>query len=331
MSIDRARSEEPSLALIDEVRPLVARHVRRTPLLRSEWLSRETGGEVFLKCENLQLLGSFKVRGGIAAVARLSDEERRRGVLASSAGNHGQGLAYAGRVFGVACAIAVPRDVPRVKEEAIRALGARVFKSPFDGYDDTQAWTLEHAEELGGGVFVSPYESAPVVAGNGGTLAIEVLEEIPDLDTLIIPCGGGGCAIGAGIVAHGRYPHARVVGVNTDASPGMWLSRRDGRAHERVQSRPTIADGIEGGVGERSFQLAERTLDEVVLAKESTIRAAVPAILRKEHMLVEGAGAAGVAALLDGRVSGRRMAIVLTGANIDLPRLAELLGEGQVP
>lgn len=310
-----------SFELIEEIRPEVARHVRRTPLVRSDWLSETTGGEVWLKCENLQRTGSFKARGGFAAASRA-----RGPVLASSAGNHGQGLALGAKSYGVPCTIVVPRTIPRVKEEAIRRLGARVVKAPFDGYDDTQTWTLERQTELGG-TFISPFEAPEVIAGNGGTLALEIFDELKGLDALVIPCGGGGCAIGAGIAARTASPGTRVVGVNTDASPGMWLSRRDGRPHLRVESAPTIAEGIEGGVSEASFEMANRWVDELTVVPERTIRRGVVEVLRREKMLVEGSGAAGVAALLEGNVPPGKVCVLLSGSNIDLDRLAELLAE----
>ncbi|MEW6745974.1 MAG: pyridoxal-phosphate dependent enzyme [Planctomycetota bacterium] len=321
----------PAIELIHELRTIVSRHVRRTPLLRSEWLSSLTGSEVFLKLESLQITGSFKVRGALAAVSRLSEAKRARGLIAASAGNHGQGLAFAARLFDVPCTVVVPRNVADIKEAGMRARGARVIRSPHDGYDATQEWTFEHLEELGG-TWVSPFDDPAVIAGNGGTLALEIFEEGgPEeggpFDALVVPCGGGGCAIGMGIVAHARTPATRVVGVNTDASPGMWLSRRDGRPYLTVESAPTIADGIEGGVSERSYEWGKSSIDEVVLVREQTIRRAVAEIARHEHVIVEGAGAAGVAALLEGGVRGERLAVVLTGSNIDSARLRELLEE----
>jgi threonine dehydratase len=295
-------------------------------LIPSPWLSSLTGAEVFLKCEGLQVTGSFKVRGAIAALSRLDDAVRRRGVVASSAGNHGLGLARAASVFGIPATVVIPRRAPEVKAAGIEALGARVVRSPHDGYDRTQAWTLAHLDDLGG-AFVSPFEDRAVIAGNGGTTALEIFEEVSDLDALVIPCGGGGCSMGAGIAAGARSPGTRIIAVNTDASPGMWMSRRDGRPHLEVESRPTIAEGIEGGVGALSFPLAERTIDEVVMVSEATIRRAVVEVLLHERLLVEGSGAAGVAALLEGKAEGKRLGVVLTGSNIDGGRLQELLEE----
>lgn len=314
--------QDVSFERILEVRDHVARHTRRTPLLRSEWLSAATGAEVWIKCEGLQVTGSFKVRGALAFLAL----RRPRVVLGCSAGNHGVGLAFAAREAAVPCTIVVPRDAPAVKAEAIAALGARVIRSPHSGYDETEAWTLERREELGG-TFVSPYDDPAVVAGNGGTTALEILEDAPPLDAIVVPCGGGGLATGIGIAARRQSPGTRILGVNTDASPGMWRSFRDGRAHVRVEGRPTIAEGLEGGVSPAAFARARRAVDEILLVEEGRLRRAVAAIARHEHLVVEGSGAAGVAALLAGRVEARRLAVVLTGANLDPSRLAALLAE----
>lgn len=303
--------------LVHRAREIVSKHVRRTPLLRSDWLSSETGAEVWLKCENLQRTGSFKVRGGFAHLGLFPAS--KEGVLAASAGNHGQGLAMAARAFDVPCTIVVPKSVPRVKEEAIRSFGARVIKSPFDGYDDTELW----ARENGAGRWVSAFDDPGVIAGNGGTTGLEIFDEVPDIDTIVTPCGGGGCAIGLGVVAKER--NGRVIGVNSDASPGMWLSRKDGKAYLKIDSKPTIAEGLEGGVSEVSYRLGLEYIDEVVLARESDLGKVVAEIARREKMVVEGSAAAGVAALLDGQVSGNKIAVLLTGSNIDPDRFLALL------
>ena len=217
----------------------VTPHVRRTPFLHSAWLSRVAGAEVFLKCENLQHTGSFKLRGALAAIALLDSGELERGVLTSSAGNHGLGLARAARLTGAACTVVVPAGAAAVKCAAIEREGARVINCPAEGYDATQAWTLERRDELGG-VFVSPFDDLDVIAGNGGSLALEMLAQEARLDLVAVPCGGGGCATGVGFVYRQRSPRTRVVGVNCAASPGMWQSRRDGRALLQLEGEPTI-------------------------------------------------------------------------------------------
>jgi threonine dehydratase len=303
--------------LVERCCRIVQPRVRATPLIRSDWLSDSLGSDVWLKCENLQVTGSFKVRGALAAV-----EGARTPVVAASAGNHGLGLAYAARAIGVGCTVFVPRNVARVKAEAIRALGAELVVAPCDGYDATQDYALQR---VGGGTWVSPCDDPLVIAGNGGTTAMELIER--GFDTIVAPCGGGGLAIGAGIVAH-RHG-ARVVGVNTDASAGMYRSRLEGRALTRLESAPTIAEGIEGGVSEAGFRLGLEYIDDVVLVPESSIGPAVVEVLRRERMLIEGSAAAGVAAVLRGLVPRGRVCVVLTGSNIDEERVKGLLNAGR--
>ncbi len=315
---------EVDIALVERVRGVVTATARRIPLRRSDWLSALTGGEVFLKCENLQVTGSFKVRGALAALSLLPEAVRARGVVASSAGNHGLGLARAAGVFDVPAAVVVPRSVPEVKAHGIEALGGEVVFSPHEGYDATQIWTLEHLGDLGG-TFISPFEDAGVMAGGGGTLGLEIFEEAEDLEAVVVPCGGGGLGIGLGMAARARSPGTRIVGVNTDASPGMWMSRRDGRPHLKVESRPTIAEGIEGGVGVLSFPLAETYIDEVLKVPEAAVRRSVKDVFDHEGMVIEGSAAAAVAAVVEGRVRAQRMCVVLTGSNIDPERLRALV------
>lgn len=313
-------------ALARSVQPHVSPLVRRTPLVPSTWLSERTGWRVLLKCENLQLTGSFKVRGALAAIARLSPAERARGVLASSAGNHGQGLAWAARHAGVPCTIVTPNTVPTVKARAIEALGARRIDSPFAGYDDTELWTRENQERLGG-VFVSPFDDPAVMAGGGGTLALEILEDVRP-DVLVAPCGGGGLLSGLAVTFCDASPDTDIVGVNTEASPGMWRSLKDGRAHLKVDSDETLAEGIEGGVSERTFQLVRDHVDDVRLVSEARIREAMFGLVKHDHLVCEGSAATSVATLLDGLLDERSpgtAVLLLTGGNVDPARLARIL------
>ncbi len=310
---------EVPFELVERVRPAVAEHVRRTPLLASAWLADETGKRVDLKAENLQVTGSFKVRGALAALAESASGE----VFTVSTGNHGQALAFAAARLGLACTVVVPRVAPANKVEKIRARGAEVVAAPFDGFDDAQAWALEEGRFAGR--FVSAFEDAHVAAGNGGTTMLEVLEDGPELDAVVVPTGGGGLVVGVGAVCRRLAPSTRVVAVNPEASAGLWLSRRDGRAHVHLASDPTIADGVEGGVGAENYRLAETLVDDVVTVSEDAIRAAMRDTLLHEKLIVEGAGALGVAALREGKVEGERVAVLLTGGNVDARLLAELL------
>ena len=291
--------------------------LKRTRLVKSAWLSAVHGGGVLLKCEHEQETGSFKVRGAVAKVAAAKPDR----VASASAGNHGLGLAWASREAGVACTIFVPRTVPRVKAERIEALGATLVKAPFDTFDPTQEYAQSR---LDGALWVSAYDDPDVIAGNGGTTALEIFEEGP-VDAIVVPCGGGGLAIGAGIVAH-RHG-AKVIGVNSEASPGMWLSRRDGRAHLAIDSKPTIAEGIEGGVAESTYRLGLTYIDDVVTVLEAAIGRAVAETRRREGFAIEGSAAAAVAAVVEGKVPRNygRVVVVLTGGNIDPARLENLL------
>lgn len=316
-------SSEISFELIERITPGVRARVLETPLLPSPWLSELAGAEVLLKCENLQLTHSFKIRG---AIAKFVDTPGLTGVASASAGNHGQGLAWAAREFGAACKIFVPRSIPRVKEDAIRALGAELVKSPFDGFDETDLWARE---KTGGASWVSAFDDPHVMAGNGGTVVLEILERAPRVDCVVVSCGGGGMAIGAGVALHCLRPGSRVVGVNSESSPGMWLSRRDGRAHPKIESKATIAEGIEGGVPQSTYELGLRHIDDVVVVTEASIRRAVVEALRRHALLIEGSAAAAVAALMEGKIAPgvKSIAVVLSGGNIDPARLESLLAE----
>lgn len=311
------------------VAPLIGPHIRRTPLVRSEWLSAALDRPVWLKCENLQVTGSFKARGAFAALM----DQPPRAVAAASAGNHGQALALAAQTLGIPCTIVVPRDCPQVKIDGIRRWGAQVIQPPEDFpnariYDGADAYLQHRAPELGATI-ISAFEDPVVVAGNGGTLGLEILDGCPDVGTVVVPCGGGGCVGGIAVVTRARAPDVRVVGVNTDASPGMWRSFRDGHTHLTVpDAEPTVADGLEGGVRHRSYGLCRRVVHHLVLAREPTIRRTVVDLALREKLITEGSGAAGVAALLDGNIDllPGPVVVVLTGGNIDGRRLVELLG-----
>lgn len=314
------------LKLVEHVREFVGGMAVRTPCLPSEWLSSLAGAEVWLKCENLQLTGSFKVRGPLAKLPWLTKDERLCGVICASAGNHGKGLAWAAKHYGVRCTVCVPRTIPENKEKAIRRYGAKVVKTEFDGYDDTSDYAQELAKKTGG-VWISPFDDEHIMAGNGGTTALEIFEDHPKLDAIVVPCGGGGLAIGMGVVAREKSPRTRILGVNTDASPGMWLSRRDQKAHLRVESQPTIAEGLEGGVTENSFQLGLKYIDDVLVVKEKTLPTAIGELLKRHRMAVEGSAAAVVAALMEDKLPKglKRICVVLSGSNLDAARLKEIV------
>lgn len=318
------------IGLVENVRTYVGGMAHRTPILPSEWMSDLLGAQAWFKCENLQHTGSFKVRGPLARLPWLSQEERLCGVICASAGNHGKGLAWACKHYGVKCTVCVPRTIPANKERAIKRYGARVVKTEFDGYDDTADYAMELGKKTGG-VWVSPFDDDHIMAGNGGTTALEILEDLEKLDAIILPCGGGGLSVGAGVVARAKAPGLKIIGVNTDASPGMWLSRRDGRAHLRVDSQPTIAEGLEGGVSQKSYELGLQFIDDVLVVKEQTVRRAVAEMLRYHRMAIEGSAAVVIAAALEGLIPKefKRVCLVLSGSNIDISRVRDLISEEQ--
>jgi threonine dehydratase len=314
-----------SFDLIRQVRPRVERQARRTPTEPSPVLSKLSGREVYLKCENLQRTGSFKIRGATAKMTSLTDQDKRRGVMAASAGNHGQGVAWVAQDMGIEATIYVPSVCPETKREAMERYGAKVVVGSSEGFDATETEAMAVAEREGR-TWISPYDDPVVVAG-AGTAGCEIFEDVADLDAVLIPVGGGGLATGVGLAARELAPSTRIIGVNTSASPGMYLSRRDGRAYLTVESKPTIAEGLEGGISQRAFELANRYVDDVLVADEASLPRAVAQVLKSHHFVIEGSAAVTVAALLDGLVDKkfRRVCLLLTGSNVDYSRLRKIV------
>lgn len=317
--------------LIERVRPNVAERARRTPLDPSPGLSEISGREVFVKCENLQRTGSFKIRGATAKMTSLGEDDKRRGVVAASAGNHGQGVAWLAREMGIDATIYVPSVIPATKRQAIERFGATVVVSARESYDATEAEALAACEKEGK-TWISPYDDPLVMAG-AGTVGCEIFEELDNLDALLIPIGGGGLAVGVAIAAKAMSPATRMVGVNTSASPALYLSRQEGRARLTFQSKPTLAEGLEGGISQRAFELAGQYIDDVLVAEEASLPRAIAEVLRAHHFAIEGSAAVVVAALLDGLVDPKleRVGLLLTGGNIDYARLRNIVREQELP
>lgn len=313
--------------LVEHVRAYVSGLALRTPVVPSEWLSEAYGAPVFLKCENLQHTGSFKVRGPLARFPWLSKEQRMMGVLCASAGNHGKGLAWAAKHYGVHCTVCVPKSIPEGKEKAIRRFGSHVVKTAFQSYAETEKYAIELANKTGR-VWISSDDDDHIQAGNGGTTALEILEDMPKKpEAIVVPVGGGGMAIGMGVVAREISPRTKIIGVNTDAAPGMWMSRRDKMAHVTLTPKATIADGLEGGVTEESYSRGLKYIDDMVVVKESQLKKTVAEMLRRHRVAIEGAAAVGPAAILEGLLPKgmKRVCVVITGSNIDTSRLKEII------
>jgi threonine dehydratase len=300
--------------------------VERTPLLRSPALSDAAGVDVYLKCENLQRTGSFKIRGAYTALASLPAEVRSRGVVASSAGNHGLGLALSAQLLGVRVRVFVPADAPAVKRDGILRFGAEVDQTQPDydaAHDAAVAYAAEHDM-----TFVSPCTGSTLLAGQG-TLALEIIEELPALRTIIVPVGGGGLVGGIGALLRGVAPDVRIVGAQTEHTNAMAASLAAGQRVD-IPLHSTIADGLAGQVDDDGFAAGRRVIDEMCVVTEVETSSAMAAAWREHHLRVEGSGAVGIAAVLG---SGRArfegpVAVVVSGGNIDDTRWESLTSAG---
>ena len=315
---------------LDDIRAAaqrIAGAVARTPCMHSRTLSQLTGAEVWLKFENLQFTASFKERGALNKLLTLDAASRKRGVIAMSAGNHAQGVAYHATRLGARAVIVMPRGTPNTKLHNTQVLGAEVVVE-----GDTLAEAARHAHEIEareGLTFIHPYDDPAVVAGQG-TVALEMLEQAPALDTLVVPIGGGGLIAGMATAARALKPGIEVLGVESKNYSAM---------HQRLHGLPvsvggdTIAEGLAvGDVGELPLSILQNFAIEVLLTDEETIEQAVVALIEIEKTVAEGAGAAGLAALLEhpARFTGRRVGIPVCGGNIDARMLASVLMRGLV-
>jgi threonine dehydratase len=314
----------PSLSL-DDVRAAAARiagQVVRTPTLHSKTLSAIAGAEIWLKFENLQFTAAYKERGALNALLLLSDEQRRRGVIAASAGNHAQGLSYHGTRLGVPVTIVMPKTTPTVKITQTESVGGKVVLEG-ETFDEAYAHARLLEAELGL-TFVHPFDHPHVAAGQG-TVALEMLEDVPDLDMLAVPIGGGGLLTGMGTAARGINPAIGLIGVQARLFPSMFNRLK----HDDLPcGGDTLAEGIAvKEPGEFTSATLATLVDDVVLVDEAQLEAAVSLLLQIEKTVVEGAGAAGLAAVLGNReiFAGRKIGIVLCGGNIDTRLLANVL------
>jgi threonine dehydratase len=306
-----------TIADIEEARRVIAGQVLRTPMLPAPRLSALTGAEVFVKYENLQVTNSFKDRGALVKLTSLGEAERRRGVVAMSAGNHAQAVAYHAARLGIPATIVMPVTTPFVKVAATRSHGAEVV---LDGQtvSDAQA-RCESIQNERGMTLVHPYDDVRVIAGQG-TIALEMLEEVPDLDQLVIPIGGGGLISGNAIAARTVNPKIEIVGVEAMLYPAVWNALEYGN---RAIGGPTLAEGIAvKNVGKLTLPIMRELVSDVILVDEAHLERAVNAYVTLQKTMAEGAGAAGLAALLADplRFRGKRVGLILCGGNID-PRI----------
>ncbi len=315
----------PTLREVAAARKRIGRSARRTPLETSPWLSAVAGVPVHLKLECWQRTGSFKVRGAFSAVTAMADDAVAGGLVAASAGNHGQGVALAAAERGVHATVFVPVDAPATKKARIRELGAELREAP--DYDRAEEAARERARATGAR-FVHPASDRDVVAGQG-TIGLELLEQLPALSAAVVPVGGGGLIGGIGAVLRSADRAVRVLGVQTDRAKVMRDSLRAGRVLPAPPHEATLADGLAGGIDEAGLRQVEAAADDVVVVPEDSIADAIRGLFEHHGVVAEGAGAAAVAAVLGGVLTLDGPAVlVISGGNIDGRRLAALLDGG---
>lgn len=306
-------------------RYVLGKVIRRTDLIAAPKINTE--GEIFLKPENLQVTGSFKLRGACYKISQLGDEEKAKGVIACSAGNHAQGVALGAAMHGIKSLICLPEGAPISKVEATRKLGAEICLVP-GVYDDAYKKALELRDEFGY-TFIHPFNDEHVIAGQG-TIGLELLEQLPDVECVIVPVGGGGLASGVAFAIKTLNPNIKVYGVQASGAPSMLLSFE----HKHVECLPsvaTIADGIAvKEPGELTYQLCRKYLDGVVTVTEDEICAAILALVEQQKMIAEGAGAVSVAAAMFNKVpvKGRKTVCIVSGGNIDVTILSRVINRG---
>jgi threonine dehydratase len=316
-----------TIADIWEAYKLLKPRLHHTPLTPSRTLRDITGADVYLKAENMQRSGSFKVRGASFKLSRMNEEEYNKGVIAASAGNHAQGVAIAAAQYNIACTIVMPETAPLAKVMATQGYGANVVLHGFT-YDDAYQYCLELQAESGS-TFVHAFDDPDVIAGQG-TLGLEMLSDLPDADALIIPIGGGGLIAGITIAARALRPNIQIIGVQAEGASSSRASLDAGELRT-LPSITTIADGIAvKRPGTLTFPIIQHLVDDVVLVNDEAIIGAVLLLMERNKMLVEGAGAAGVAALLSGAVKlqGKKVLVPLTGGNIDINLVSRFIEHG---
>ena len=313
--------------LIQEASDRLRKRVRQTELIASPHFSEQLGYPVFLKCENLQKTGAFKLRGAMNFMTARDRSELRQGVTAASAGNHAQGVAYGADLLGIPARIFMPESTPPQKVQATRDLGAEVVLTGAN-FDESFAAALADSQRCGT-VFIHPFDDPLVMAGQG-TIGLEILKELPDVETVVVPIGGGGLMAGIAMAIKTTHPQVRLVGVESSAAPSMYRAIKDHRISE-VSLGLTIADGIAvKKAGQLTTPVIRKLVDEIVLVEEEEIALAIVALLERSKLLVEGAGAVSLAALLNGRLkdSPGKTVCLLSGGNIDVRTLALVVERG---
>lgn len=315
--------------LIEAAADRIRSSIYESPLMHSKMLSRLTGNSVFLKLENLQMTGAFKERGALNRILTLTDEERRQGVIAASAGNHGQGVAYHATQRGIPAQIWMPRLTPLIKLSATRAYGADVVLHG-DNYDEACEAAIERSVQRKA-VFIHPFDDDEVIAGQG-TIGLELLRQNPALDVIVVPVGGGGLIGGIGCAVKECSARVEVIGVQTARLPSMQAALQQ-QGPVDLPAKSTLADGIAvRRAGQRTLPLVSRYVDRIVTVDEDDIAAAILMLLEGEKTVAEGAGAVALAAVLQAKTGhrGKNIAVLVSGGNLDVNLLARIIEQGMV-
>jgi len=314
-----------TMADIYMARKRIAPMIRRTPLISSPSLTEYIGAPVYLKLDNLQRTGTFKLRGVANTMLTLTTEEKVRGVVTFSSGNHGRAVAYMAKQLGIKAVICLSKRVPSYRVEAIQRLGAEAVV-----YGKSQDEAMHHASELAekqGLTWINEIDDLRIIAGHG-TIGLELLEDLPEIGTAIVPLSGGGLISGVALALKSANPAIRVIGASPEVAPAMYQSLKAGHPVE-IEEKDSIADALLGGIGldnQYTFRMTQEYVDDVILLSEEEIAEGMDFALRKEHLIVEGAGAVGIATLLTRKVRNIKGEVVvhISGGNVDLPQLLKI-------
>ena len=316
-----------TLEKFEEASEVVKKVAIETKLLYSPYFTEKTGNKVYLKPENMQVTGAYKIRGAYYKISTLSDEERAKGLITASAGNHAQGVAYAAKAYGVKAVIVMPTTTPLMKVERTKSYGAEVVLYG-DVYDEACEYAYKLAEEHGY-TFIHPFDDYRVMAGQG-TIGLEILEQLPDVDVILVPIGGGGLISGLAYAVKHLKPSCQVIGVQAAGAASMVDSLEAGHILT-LPSVHTIADGIQVKTpGDLTFEMCRQYVDKVVAVSENEIAGAILSVLEKQKLVAEGAGAVGIAAAMYGKVDlrGKTVCALLSGGNVDVTMLERIITRG---
>lgn len=315
------------LEKIKEARENIRNVITKTPLLYSNVFSKSSNNNVYMKCENLQLTGAYKIRGALNKIISLSDEEKAKGVICSSAGNHAQGVAYASSLIGVESCIVMPETTPYLKVESTKNYGGNIVLHG-KCYDDAfiKAKAIEEGE---GKVFIHPFNDMDIIYGQG-TIALEIFEDIDNLDYILVPIGGGGLISGISLAAKALKPNIKIIGVQAEGAPSMAISVQKDRI-STLDSVNTIADGISVKTpGDKTFEIVREYVDEIITVSENDIVESFLLLVEKHKLVAEASGVVSLAALKNLKVKNKNVCCILSGGNIDMLTISTLINNGLV-